>query len=167
MKLSGYSIFLILFLNQNYLHAAEKYLNGGFGNFEGINIGLHHQFGKKHLFYGYGNDLNLYGQGFYNCLYVGGGIKILQKYEWAKNKFSINLRTTIWNIENKSNIFSAISFFPELHYAIPLNEKFKLNIYGGYGYSSVFRYKRKGYFEVGWPDEWLPNFGVSLQYLLK
>lgn len=156
-------IFLFSFLK---LEASVRYLQFGFGNFEGLNIGFYHTIGKEHFFYGYGNDLNIYGQGYYNVIYFGAGRNILQRSVWTRKRISADLRISAWNIENKSNVFSAVSFIPELHYTLSLKTKFNIRFYAGYAYSSVFRYKRKGYYEVGWPDEWMPNFGINLQYLM-
>lgn len=166
MNLKTAICLLVLLMSSGISVAGVRYLQGGIGNFEGFNIGFYHSIGKEHICYGYGNDLNLYGQGFYNCIYFGAGRNILQKSAWAFHRLSADLRFNIWNLENKSNVFSAVSFIPELHYTLPLKSKYNLRFYAGYAYSSVFRYKRKGYYEVGWPDEWMPNFGLTLQYLL-
>lgn len=147
--------------------AGERYLQAGFGNFEGFNAGLLHKKGDNRLFYGYGSDFNIYGQGFYHCIFLGAGRNILQKYPWTMKRFSVNMCFNVWNLENKSNVFSVVSIIPELHYTLPLKTKYKLQFYAGYAYSSVFRYKRKGFYEIGWPDEWMPNFGFAVQCLLQ
>lgn len=166
--MKGILIFIFSFVSFTTINGYTKpKIQIGVGNFEGLNIGAVHTYQKTQVFYGYGNDLNLFQQGFYNVLYLGGGRKLLQRKNWAKEKLSLNMKLAIWNIENPSNIFSAVSFIPELHYKVSVFEKHSLNFYSGYAYSSVFRYKRKGFYEVGWPDEWMPNFGISFQYTLK
>lgn len=139
----------------------------GFGNFEGFNAGVYIPYGKMHFYSGYGTDLNIYSQGFYHNIYLGAGHSVLQKWKPAAKKLSMDLRISVWNIENPSNIFSALSFIPEIHYLMPLGDEFKVEFYAGFAYSTVFRYKRKGYYNVGWPDEWMPNAGINFQYLIQ
>lgn len=145
-------------------YAWEKSLRLGFGNFEAFHAAMRYQSAKRSFEYGYGNDFNIYGQGFYNCIFGSVGKPVLQK--WIRTPYQLNLhfRVLVWNLENKSNIFSAVSFTPKIELSRSLGKRYAISAYAGYSYSSVFRYKRKGYFEIGWPKEWLPDFGLSLKY---
>lgn len=159
-------ICILLFSTATSSYAWEKSLKLGFGNFQAFNAAMHYRSAKLSLEYGYGNDLNIYGQGFYNCAFGSIGRPMLQK--WVKGPYRLNLhfRVLVWNLENKSNIFSAVAFTPKIELFRKLGTRYAISVYGGYSYSSVFRYKRKSYFEIGWPKEWLPDFGISIQYCL-
>jgi hypothetical protein len=148
------------------LHSQSSHFTAGYGNFEAFNIGMRHEMKRVIWRYGYGNDLNLFGQGYYNCVYGSIGRPLLKEQLNTRNIISLHGRVLVWNIENKSNIFSAVSFSPQLQYQRKLRNNFSLDVYAGYVYSSVFRYKRKGYYEIGWPREWMPDFGVSVNYCL-
>jgi hypothetical protein len=139
----------------------------GYGNFEGFNIGMRHHVKRNIYMYGYGNDLNMFGQGYYNCVFASIGRPLFKRHIHTPHMLSLHGRILVWNIENKSNIFSAVSFSPQLQYTRTINKHFSIAAYTGYVYSSVFRYRRKGYYEIGWPREWLPDFGISLHYKLS
>lgn len=142
-------------------------LKAGFGNYEAFNIGLRHNYKNWSIEYGYGNDFNIYNQGFFNVVHFCAGMPILKKRISEKHKIFVQAKTFIWNVENRSNIFSAVSFSTELLYKTHLNKNYSLGVYGGLIWSSVFRYKRKNYQDIGFPEEWQPNFGLSLYYTLK
>ena len=156
--------FIILFSTAFSTYAWEKSIGLGFGNFEAFNIHMRRQTEKKVMEYGYGNDLNMYGQGFYNCIFGSVGKQALKKRINGSYQLYLHFRVLVWNLENKSNIFSAVTLGPKVEISKSLNKWYSISVYGGYTYSSVFRYKRKNYYEVGWPKEWLPDFGVSLKY---
>lgn len=139
----------------------------GFGNYEGFNLGLCHNYKKWKLEYGLGNDLNIYQQGYCSSGHISAGMRIFNKYVSENQKVYAQFKTLVWNLENESNIFSVVSLSPELLYRYRINQKYQLGVYGGVVWSSVFRYKRKGFEEIGFPKEWQPGFGISLYYSLK
>lgn len=162
-------ILTIILLIGNYKKGLSQNidLKAGFGNYEAFNIGLRHTYKHWNIEYGYGNDLNVYNQGFFNVIHFGAGMPILKKQISDKHKLFVQVKTFIWNIENQSNIFSAVSISSEILYKRKLNKNYQLGIYSGIIWSSVFRYKRKNYQDIGFPKEWQPNFGLSLYYRLK
>lgn len=139
-------------------------IEAGFSNLEGFFINYH--FGKKKIKFsaGPGWDMNLYNQGHQINLH-GSCCKVLFHSKKNANKHvDARLKVIVWNLENKSNVFSAITFVPEINFALPLKKKHQLNLFCGYSYTSVFRYKRKSYDEIGWPIEWLPQFGAAFKF---
>ncbi len=156
---------ILLFLFK--LPAQNRQLKIGLGNYEGFNIGLRHNYEKWHLEYGFGNDLNIYKQGYLTSFHALAGKRLLKNRLSDQQQLFTNFRSLVWNIENKSNIFSAVSLSAELLYKLKLTDKYQLGIYSGVLWSSVFRYERKNFQDIGYPKEWQPNFGFSLYYNLK
>lgn len=152
---------LIVILN---LISQNKQLTFGFGNFEGFNTGFQKYTEKLNYGFGLGTDMNIYDQGYMFCAYGSVGKPLLKRWSWTNERLNFRFKTSIWNIENPSNVFSAVSLIPELHYDFLLLDRVQMSIYSGIGWSSVFRYRRKSFFEIGWPKEWLPQFGVQLKY---
>jgi hypothetical protein len=145
----------------------SNYISSGYGNFEGFNIGMRHETKKAIFRYGIGTDFNVFGQGTYNCVFGSIGRPLLKEQLHTSNILSLHGKILLWNIENPSNIFSAAAFSPQLQFTRKMDKRFYVSVYAGYVYSSVFRYKRKSYDEIGWPREWLPDFGFSVNYCLS
>lgn len=136
----------------------------GFSNLEGFFI--NYNFGKKKvkLSGGMGWDLNLYNQGHQINIHGSCSRNLLKSKVLKDKSLDICMKLVVWNLENKSNVFSALSLVPEIHFIRPLTKKIQLDLFCGYSYTSVFRYKRKSYYEIGWPYEWLPQFGTALKF---
>jgi hypothetical protein len=147
--------------------AQNRQLKIGFGNYEGFNVGFRHTYEKWTLEYGLGNDFNIYGQGYFTSLHGVVGKQILKNSILDNHQLFANFRSSVWNIENKSNVFSAVSLSAELFYKFKVSRNYQLGVYGGIIWSSVFRYERKNFQDIGYPKEWQPNFGFSLYYILK
>ncbi len=152
-----------VFLSAFVADAQRLSIQAGYSNFEAFNIGVRHQSKKLLIRYGYGNDFNVFGQGYYNCIFGSLGRHL---YKADKNAISLHGKVLVWNIENKSNIFSAVALAPQVEFSRKINDHFTASVCAGYVYSSVFRYKRKSFYEIGWPREWLPEFGMALQYCI-
>ncbi len=157
---------LIIVIPANLL-AQKKQFKLGYGNYEGFNIGLRHSLNKMSLEYGIGSDFNIFNQGTYWGLHIAAGKRTLKNKISKGVQLFTNIKSIVWNIENSSNSFSAVAFSAESLLKINLDEHYQLGVYGGVIWSSVFRYKRKTYQEIGFPKEWQPNFGLSIYYTLK
>ncbi|MBK7028016.1 MAG: hypothetical protein IPH45_01860 [Bacteroidales bacterium] len=142
-------------------------VKAGFGNYEGFNIGLNHNFNKYRLEYGLGSDLNVFGQGYSFSAHISGSKIILGGRTIAGNPVYLNLKAIAWNLSNKSNTFSAVSLSAEAFYKMKINELFSLGTFCGIAWSSVFRFERKNYQDVGFIKEWQPNFGFTLYRKLR
>lgn len=158
--------FLIFILTSN-LCAQTKQLKSGYGNYEGFNIGFRHSYKKISLEYGIGTDFNMFRQGLYSDIYFSIGKRTLKRTFNNNVQLFTNLKTVVWHLENSSNSFSATAFSAESLLKISLNDQYQLGVHGGIIWSSVFRYRRKTYHEIGFPKEWQPNFGLSIYYTLR
>jgi hypothetical protein len=159
--------FIQILLGLLMLLAVEVYpqklqVKAGFGNFEGFNIGMTHLFNRYLLEYGIGNDLNLYGQGYCNSMYIVFGRSIFPKRNHPARPLYFTIRSLLCNIENSSNVFTSVSFSPGLQKQIRLNPWYQAGIYAGFVWSGVIRYERKNYDDVGFIKVWYPNFGISI-----
>lgn len=161
------TIVCILVFESTLVFSQSIEVKGGFGNYEGFNIGLNHTFDEWRLEYGIGNDLNIYSQGYYSALHVAVGKSVFKRIMPTNNPVYVGLKAVVWNLENQSNVFSAISFSGELSHKLRLSRSLQLGIYGGIVWSRVFRYRHKGYQEVGFTRDWQPNFGLAMYKKLK
>ena len=159
-------LYFLIFVSSS-VFSQRLQVKTGFGNFEAFNIGLCHNFEKWRFEYGIGNDFNIYNQGYYSSLNFSIGKSILKKRKPGDDQLYFNFKSLVWNLENTDNIFSAVSLSTELLYTFKLGNLYHLGAYGGIAWSSVFRYKRKNYQNVGFPRDWQPNFGLTLYRNLK
>lgn len=140
-------------------------IEGGFSNIEGFFI--NYNLGKKKIKFsgGVGWDMNIYNQGHLINLHGSCFKPLFHSRKNTEKHLDLRMKIVVWNLENKSNVFSAVTLVPEFNFVFPLKKKYLLNLFCGYSYTSVFRYKRKSYYEIGWPFEWLPQFGVAFKFL--
>jgi hypothetical protein len=164
-KLTFIIIFVSLFFKE--IHAQKHQLKLGVGNYEGLNIGLRHQFKKLHFEYGLGTDFNVFKQGYYTNVHALLGKKLFKKRAEQPLQYFFQFKTLIWYIENPSNQFLNASFSPELMFKKKLNDDFEFAAYLGFVWTTNLKYVRKTYQEIGFPKEFQPGFGVQLYYQLK
>lgn len=157
---------LFIFIQAN-LIAQSKQFKFGYGNYEGFHIGLRHSYDKLSVEYGFGTDFNMFQQGLYSNIHIALGKRTLKQPINNGIQLFTNLKTVVWHIDNSSNSFSAVALSAESQLKIAITEQFQLGVHGGVIWSSVFRYRRKTYREIGFPKEWQPNFGLCLYYTLK
>lgn len=144
------------------LSASDRWFKLGVGNYEGLHLGQRHNFSRWSLEYGLGTDLNVFDQGLYAALHLAAGKAFLRRFHSEKTRSFLQFKTLVWNIENRSNIFSAVSLNPEILIERELSPRYRLAVHGGLVWSSVFRYHRKNFNDVGFPKEWQPGIGLSV-----
>ncbi len=149
------------------IHAQNKQLKLGIGNYEGLNIGMRHTFKKLHFEYGLGTDFNIFQQGYNTNVHVLLGKKLFKKRTEKDLQYFFQFKTLLWYIENPSNQFLNASFSPELMCKKKLNDNFEFAAYLGFVWTTNLKYVRKTYKEIGFPKEFQPGFGVQLFYQLK
>ncbi len=84
-------------------------------------------------------------------------------YQILKNarlsKFIVAINSILWYFNNASNQFFNFSVGPEIGYYVA---QYRLELHAGIVYNSVLKYTRKTYNEIGWPNNWMPSFGLIL-----
>jgi len=161
-------ISFLLFLNSCLpLFYQKSEVKIGIGNYEAFNLGLRHNFEKLNFEYGIGTDFNVHKQGFYNVVHVGIEKEIFKKISLKNNQLLLNSRVFLWNIKNRSNIFTVFAPSIGLINQLKLSEKIKLGIHAGVLWNTVIRYERLTFQDVGYPKEWQANFGICLYYKIK
>jgi len=161
-------ILFLLILNSCYsLFCQKSEVKLGIGNYEAFNCGLRHNFKKFNFEYGIGTDFNLNKQGYYNVVHIGIEKGILKKNSFKNNQLLLNSRAFLWNIKNRSNIFTVFAPSFGLTNELKLGEKIKLGLYAGVIWNTVVRYERLTFQDVGYPKEWQANFGICLYYKIK
>ncbi len=142
-------------------------LKTGFGNYDAFNIGLKHNYNKWHMEYGVGSDFNIYDQGYYNAIHLSFGKQIIKSLESKNGKLNLNFKCFVWNLENQQNVFSAVTLGPELLYLFKKIKRCNFGLFGGLVWTSVFRYHRKTYTDVGFPKEFQANLGFQFYFSRK
>ncbi len=120
-------------------------------------------FKKLNFQFGYGNDFNIYKQGFNNAISITFGKKLFGKI-FVKNSLNMNLKNIFWRIKNPSNLFVNYSLCPEFSYEFKVKNNYSICLNAGIVGTSNLIYKRFQYKEIGFPKELQPEFGIKLFY---
>lgn len=104
----------------------------------------------------------------YTMGYLLFGAPVLKRKETPRkiNPF-LQLKSLIWNLNNRYNRLAMFGINPELRLQYDLSERMFLCGNGGIIYNMLLYYQRKTYSEAGWPKEFQPSFSLQLFYRVK
>jgi len=139
---------------------------GGFGLYEGYNIGSECYFNQRFhsisLSAGY-NKICRYKQESY-ALTLGYNFAILRERRNGSENFKWNVsnRVVFWQLEDDYYLWRAVSLIPSISRRFNICKNIDLSVDAGPSFNIVLYNKRKTFQEVGWPYHVMPNTRILL-----
>jgi hypothetical protein len=137
----------------------------GYGFYEGYYLGGEYSFKKAtqsiSLSVGYDRLLNKEQECFnlglgYDFVIFKNHKNILDKYQW-----SISNMAVLWQLEDEFYLWRAVSLIPSIRRKFVIIKRINMYLDVGPSFTIVLYNKRKTFREVGWPNNYMPNFRVA------
>jgi len=141
-------------------------LLGGYGYYEGFNIGAEYfqDSNKKSIIIGlgYGQFNNLKQK--YIAITTGYNLSILRNQKNCINNYKwwLSNKIVLWQLEDDYYLWKAFSIIPAVKRNFILCNKIRISMDLGPSINIVLCNKRKTYKEVGWPYHVMPNCRIML-----
>jgi len=145
--------------------SSKVYVRGGYGFYEGINLGAGYNFNKicsTGIMFGYDNFSTKDQETYAVTLYFNYAVFYIRKKTCNKLRYYINGKTIFWQLTDDYYKWRVLSLVPSAGCGFVISGRMELLLDLGPSFNVVLQNERKTFKEVGWPYHVMPNASISL-----